>query len=99
MLAQELSRITKSTVKPGNLALQFETRLSLDEIDAAISELRTNGIDQVKLCVLESAIEGLKFSACLPTEISLEVIGKRFADHRGAKRVLNEIVKYVTVSD
>ena len=43
----------------------------------------------------ESVVDGLKFSACLPTEMALEMLGERLADVSGAKQVLNQRVRFV----
>ena len=97
VLAQELSRLSRSKVKAGNLALLFEPRRSLDDVRTAITELKQVGVDKVNLDVDDDALDGLKFSACLPTDVALEMLGKRLADLAGASRVLGEPARFVSL--
>ena len=99
VLAQVLSGLTTSTVKVGNLALDFEPRLSLDDLEAAMTVLRRSEVGGVRPVIDESVLDGLKFSACLPTEMTLEMLGERFADVSGAKQVPNKQVRFVDLAD
>ena len=99
VLAQVLSGLTSSKVKVGNLALEFESRLTLDDIEGAMTILRLSELDAVRLVVDESVVDGLKFSACLPTEMALEMLGERLADVSGAKQVLNQPVRLIAATD
>jgi len=99
VLAQVLSGLMTSTVKVGNLALDFESRLTLDDIEAAMAVLRRSEVDGVRPVVDESVVDGLKFSACLPTEMALEMLGERLADTSGAKQVLNQTVRFTASAE
>jgi ATP-dependent Lhr-like helicase len=99
VLAQVLSGLTSSKVKVGNLALEFESRLTLDDIEGEMTILRLSELDAVRLVVDESVVDGLKFSACLPTEMALEMMGERLADVSGAKQVLNQPVRFIAATD
>jgi len=96
VLAQVISGLTMSNVKAGNLALDFESRLTFDDIEAAMEVLRRSELDGVRPGVDESVLEGLKFSACLPPEMALEMLGERLADLSGAKQVLNQPARFIT---
>jgi ATP-dependent helicase Lhr and Lhr-like helicase len=54
-------------------------------------------MESVLPVVDERAIEGLKFSACLPTDMALEMLGKRLTDVPGARRIVSESVKFVAI--
>ena len=99
VLAQVLSGLTSSKVKVGNLALEFESRLTLEDIEGEMTILRLSELDAVRLVVDESVVDGLKFSACLPTEMALEMLGERLADVSGAKQVLNQPVRFIAATD
>ena len=99
VLAQVLSGLTSSKVRVGNLALEFECRLTLEDIEGDVTILRLSELDAVRLVVDESVVDGLKFSACLPTEMALEMLGERLADVSGAKQVLNQPVRLITATD
>src|SRR5208337_425835 len=87
VLAQVLSGLTSSKVRVGNLALEFECRLTLEDIEGDMTILRLSELDAVM------------FSACLPTEMALEMLGERLADVSGAKQVLNQPVRLIAATD
>ncbi|HKI19921.1 MAG TPA: helicase-related protein, partial [Isosphaeraceae bacterium] len=97
LLAQMLSGLTGSIVKTGDFHLEWESHLSFDEVEVAIRDLGQCEMESVMPVVDEKAIEGLKFSACLPTDMALEMLGKRLTDVPGAKRIVSEPVKFVAV--
>ncbi len=76
-------------------SLDFESHLTLNDIEAAMEVLRRSELDGVRPVVDESVLEGLKFSACLPTEMALEMLGERLADVSGAKQVLNQPARFI----
>jgi hypothetical protein len=63
---------------------------------AVLRRSEDNGVHPV---VDESVVGGLKFSACLPTEMALEMLGKRLADVSGAKQVLNQRVRFTASAE
>ena len=99
VLAQRLSGLTSSNVKAGNLALEFESRISLDGIEAAMAIVRRGEADGVRPVVDEGVVDGLKFSACLPTDMAMEMLGDRLADVFGAKKVLDQRVRFINSAD
>ena len=99
VLAQRLSSLTSSNVKAGNLALEFESRISLDGIEAAMAIVRRGEADGVRPVVDEGVVDGLKFSACLPTNMAMEMLGDRLADVFGAKKVLDQRVRFINSAD
>ncbi len=99
VLAQRLSGLTSSNVKAGNLALEFESRISLDGIEAAMAIVRRSEADGVRPVVDEGVVDGLKFSACLPTDMAMEMLGDRLADVFGAKKVLDQRVRFINSAD
>ncbi len=99
VLAQRLSGLTSSNVKAGNLALEFESRISLDGIEAAMAIVRRGEANGVRPVVDEGVVDGLKFSACLPTDMAMEMLGDRLADVFGAKKVLDQRVRFINSAD
>jgi ATP-dependent Lhr-like helicase len=89
----------QSDVKVGNLALDLDARLSLDDIESAIAVASQSQLDAVRPFVDDGVIDGLKFSACLPTEMAMEMLGERLADVTGAKQVLSQRVRFIAASD
>jgi ATP-dependent Lhr-like helicase len=68
----------------------------MDKIEIASKTLQDR--DSVNMCpeVEEEAIEGLKFSACLPREMAVHLLGKRLQDPYAVRRTLRERVRFVS---
>ena len=43
----------------------------------------------------EAAIEGLKFSECLPLDLATEMLERRLQDQESTRRVLEEQVRFI----
>jgi len=43
----------------------------------------------------EAAIDGLKFSECLPIELAMEMLERRFQEPDAIRRILEEHVRFV----
>jgi hypothetical protein len=84
-----------SNIKVDNPALEFESRFSLDDVEAAMAVLRQSDLNAVRPVVDDGVVDGLKFSACLPTEMALEMLGERLADVSGAMQVLDQRVRFI----
>jgi ATP-dependent Lhr-like helicase len=94
-LAEALSKRACPGIRSDNFGLTFETGSRLDSIESAIAALPTADADSFRPVVDERAIEGLKFSACLPRPLALEMLERRLADVEGVKAVLGQRVKWV----
>lgn len=78
---------SKAEVRSDNLSLRFPASLSLKDVEGLIGSLGTERITTVPA---ENAIEGLKFSECLPPHVAAEVFCARFNDADGVKKILDE---------
>ncbi len=89
-IVPKLSELARSSVRADNLALRFDAGLRLEDAEHAIQELRK--LDPESLCpsIDETALVGLKFSACLPVELATQMLAERLADRDGAGRVLKQ---------
>ncbi len=94
-IVTKLSELAQSPVRLDNLALRFDAVVRLEDAERAIRELRS--VDPQTLCpsIDERALVGLKFSACLPTELATQMLAERLADVEGASGVLKQDVKIV----
>jgi ATP-dependent helicase Lhr and Lhr-like helicase len=95
-LARALAEATHSRVEHDAFSLTFESGLSLDEIQSAVKEIRLKDIASLRPSIDEEAIKGLKFSACLPDHLSIEMLEQRLADTDSTKKTLEENARYVS---
>jgi ATP-dependent Lhr-like helicase len=91
-LAPALSSILGTAVKCDALALHFDIGINADEILAAVSKIRSLPSENFVPQIDDRAIQGLKFSDCLPPMISNLVLSTRFADPKSVIDCLYEPV-------
>ena len=89
-LIPKLAELARCAIRLDNYALKFDGSLRLEDAEQAIRELRN--VDAKTLCpsIDESALIGLKFSACLPVELGMQIVAERLADTDGAVNVLRQ---------
>lgn len=78
---------TKAEVRVDNLSLRFISSMTLNEVEQLIGSLSADGIEAVPA---EDAIEGMKFSECLPPHVAAEVFCARFNDAEALRTILAE---------
>nr|WP_291980663.1 DEAD/DEAH box helicase [Luteitalea sp.] len=84
-------------VAPNNLAIKIAGEPSDSAIMNAIHAIRATDAETLVPDVAKKALEGLKFSACLPADLATRVLQQRMADVDGVKRILAEPVTLVGV--
>jgi ATP-dependent Lhr-like helicase len=89
-LIPKLAELVRCPVRLDNLAVRFDEAVRVEDAERAIRELRN--ADEQTLCpsVDESALAGLKFSACLPVALATRMLADRLADREAARRVLKQ---------
>ncbi|MFO0875946.1 MAG: helicase-related protein [Gemmataceae bacterium] len=85
LLADQLR--PKTEVRADNLSLRFTNATKLNEVEELIRGFSANQIEPVPA---EDAIEGMKFSECLPPQIAAEVFCARFNDAEAVRKILAE---------
>lgn len=93
-LAHELSQATQSAIDYDSFTVTFESHVSRKTIAKALDEVRSGDVSRMRAAVDEQAIEGLKFSACLPHELALEMLQSRLSDSPSIAKVLQWPVRY-----
>jgi ATP-dependent Lhr-like helicase len=76
-LARQLAQETRSKVSHDSFTLTFESGVQLQDVERAIEAIRLHEIAAMRPAVDEAAIEGLKFSECLPIELATEMLERR----------------------
>jgi ATP-dependent helicase Lhr and Lhr-like helicase len=77
----------KAEVRVDNLSIRFTTSMKLNEVEELIGALLAERIEPVPA---EDAIEGMKFSECLPPHIAAEVFCARFNDAEAVRKIVRE---------
>lgn len=77
----------KADVRVDNLSIRFMTTMKVNEVEELIGALSAAQIEPVPA---EDAIEGLKFSECLPPHIAAEVFCARFNDAEAVRKIVGE---------
>jgi ATP-dependent Lhr-like helicase len=87
-LANELAQITTIKVQHDCFGLMFETKATFNQLQSAIGELRERDIEEMKPLIDDRAIEGLKFSQCLPIAFAREMLQARMRDVHAIRSTL-----------
>lgn len=94
-LANELTRICGNKVSHDSFVLEFPSDYKMQDAENAIDELRERVPAEMLPDVDEAAIDGLKFSECLPIELALEMLNRRLQDTAATTHVLQETVRHI----
>ena len=94
-LAKSLSEATRSRVEHDGLSLTFESRISLNDVQQAVKEVRLQDVASIRPDIDEDAIEGLKFAECLPAHLAVEMLEQRLSDAESTKKVLEQNERYM----
>ena len=89
-----LSDVTRTRVDHDGLALTFEERLTLDDVQQAIKEIRSRDIASLRPVVDEGAIDRLKFAECLPAHLAVEMLESRLTDIEATEKTLAQNDRY-----
>lgn len=68
-----------------NFAVRFKAPAQLTAVTSAIEDLRKVSSDKLRPRVDQQAIDGLKFSACLPSRVAYDLLEARLHDGQGVK--------------
>jgi ATP-dependent Lhr-like helicase len=93
-LAATLERESGQSVQVSNLAITIESGLESSELRAAIERTLATDIDEFVTPINDEAIEGLKFSECLPTEQATELLQRRLIDRPALSHIIEMNVAY-----
>jgi ATP-dependent Lhr-like helicase len=94
-LGPAMAGVTHVQTMADDLAIEFERTLPLDAVQQAIEELRARNHATMLSDVSPEALEGMKFSACLPPAMAVHVLGMRSQDPAAVEQVLRAPVRLV----
>lgn len=96
-IASRLKTERGYAVAPNNLSIKIAGERSDSAIVNAIHTIRALDAETFVPEVTQKALEGLKFSACLPPELASRVLQRRMADSDAVRRVLAEPAQLVAL--
>jgi ATP-dependent Lhr-like helicase len=96
-LAYALSQAMEHRTTYDSFTVTFEAYVSLHTLELALGELRAHDVNEMSVAVEEHAIEGLKFSECLPRDLALDMLRTRLCDSPAVQYILAQPVRYVSV--
>ena len=95
-LASELSRLCGGRIDHDALAITVEGAESVAAIEGAVRRLREMNVSTMEPQVEDAALDGLKFSECLPTALALATLASRLRDELGIRAVLSQSTRVVS---
>jgi ATP-dependent Lhr-like helicase len=95
-LAPTLASLAQSHTVADNLAIEFERAIPLDAVQRATEELRCHDPGSLLPAVSPEALEGMKFSECLPQALAEHVLEMRGRDPLAVQHVLGATVRFVS---
>lgn len=94
-LAYELSQLMKSRVTYDSFTVTFAPHVSVDALRQALHELRVRDVNEMRPAVDEQAIDGLKFSVCLPHDLAVHVLESRLRSPSAVEYALHQPRRFV----
>jgi ATP-dependent Lhr-like helicase len=94
-IAHELAQRTGARITSDNFAVRFPAQFDVSAAEAQIRSLVNVPPDQMVPQADEQALEGLKFSECLPHELATRVVQARLSDERGVADVIGRLARIV----
>ena len=95
-IAPALASLTHVSATGDNLGIEFERALPLEAVQEAVEELGTRDPGTLLPAVSPEALEGMKFSACLPPALAVHVLGTRNRDPMAVEQILRTRVQLVS---
>ena len=95
-LAPALANMTQIPTTSDSLSIDFDRPLP-EAVQQAIDELRSREPRTLLPEVTPEALEGLKFSECLPPAIALHSLATRRRDQAGLAQLLEMTIRFVSV--
>jgi ATP-dependent helicase Lhr and Lhr-like helicase len=96
-LAYELSQAMEHHTTYDSFTVTCESHVSLNTIELALDKLRAHKVSEMSAAVEGHAIEGLKFSECLPHDFALDMLRTRLCDHSAVQYTLGKPVRFVSI--
>lgn len=87
-LANEISLVTGSRVDHDSFSLTCDSNTPFSVLENAIGEIRRKVVEEMGPAVDDHAVDGLKFSECLPANLAHEMLESRLRDSIAVRETL-----------
>ncbi len=94
-LAWALADETHSKVRSNNFTVTVEEENDLNKVERAIEAVRRREAAQMRIAVDVAAIDGLKFSECLPRELATQMLERRLLEPDATRRILDQPLRLI----
>jgi ATP-dependent Lhr-like helicase len=95
-LAGELHRLSGARVDHDGLTVMVEGTDGVLDLENSVRSLRSRDAASMTPGVDETALDGLKFSRCLPRDLGLAILASRLKDVPAVQAVLAQPVRFVS---
>lgn len=92
-LARQLAQQTGNKVSHDSFTLTFDPAVKLQDVERAIADIRQHDVADMRPAVDEAAIDGLKFSECLPNDLAIEMLERRLQEPEATRSILEQHVR------
>ncbi|MGH7138788.1 MAG: hypothetical protein ACREHD_23825, partial [Pirellulales bacterium] len=87
---------THSSLTHDSFTSRFAQGVSLNDVEQAILDLRSQRVADWMPVVDERAIQGLKFADCLPAKLALHALQTRMREDGAVKQLLVERIRIIS---
>ena len=94
-LSRQLANETRTKVTHDSFTLTFESAVKLQDVEQAIEAIRQYDVAEMRPSVDEAAIQGLKFSECLPMDFATEMLERRLRDLDATRSILGQHIRFL----
>ena len=94
-LARQLAQETGGKVSHDSFTLTFDSAVKLPDVEREIAAIRQCDVSAMRAAVDEDAVDGLKFSECLPGDLAIEMLERRLQDPDSTRRILGQRVRFL----
>jgi ATP-dependent Lhr-like helicase len=96
-IASELGQLLQSRVEPDSLTLEIASPTTAEEIEPAIRALVNRDPDTWSASIDERAVDGLKFSECIPMDLAITLLAGRIRDSAAARDIFQQPVRFLHI--
>jgi ATP-dependent helicase Lhr and Lhr-like helicase len=96
-LAKEIAQLATARAEHDSFSLTFESTTQFANLQNVLGDLRNRDVEDMRPLVDDRAIEGLKFSECLPISLAREMLESRLHDSVAVRETLTRKLRTVAL--
>ena len=94
-LANELAPLVHGHVIHDSFTLKFESSTEVSVVESALNEIQSRPANELCPAIDERAIDGLKFSDCLPHDTAIRMLSNRMRDRDAIREISTQLLRCV----